>query len=654
MSRVATCGAWMAIALAVLGSHAALSQEVRFEETRTLGDDVPIAVRTLNVPQAGTYELALTDLAQPAPLSSVTVAVTHRGTMLARRDSAGTLQFDVPTSAAPIEVRILGRPAPAAHSGLVGVTVKLSGATTPFVEFVEPLVALPAPTLTNRAIVDETLAIATAGRYTLTLRDLAFPQVLQTLTLAVTREGGATLLLRLDAAGSGSFDAVPGNYRIFAIGESPAASPAGLYSVLVRADSTGSIVLDLAQPIGQVTLLGTPVLASAEHVLTFTDFSFPAALAQGGAIALHDGAAAARATPAASASFVAAAGGHAVFALATPDAGGTGSYGVELRRTGGAAALSIVRAVASPTAATPAFLYEINVASTGDYRLRLADFRLPGAFSSLAVAVAQGRTLVGSRDGEGSLNVSLASGEPVSIVVLAAPAQAAGLFGVDLLPLAGGATAFETTQGVGGLFQSRRVTIDVAGRYVLRLADLEFPTRFAELAAAATRGPERLGLIVGAGQFDFTATPGDYFVSFLAQPDGTARAGTYHLAVSSVPPAPVVSLSAAPASVTSGTTSVLSWNATNSTGCTASGAWSGARPASGSENTPALTASATFTLTCSGPGGSAAQSVTVGIAAQGGGGGGGGGGSFPGSLLVLLALVAAWRMRSRAYATRIG
>ena len=57
---------------------------------------------------------------------------------------------------------------------------------------------------------------------------------------------------------------------------------------------------------------------------------------------------------------------------------------------------------------------------------------------------------------------------------------------------------------------------------------------------------------------------------------------------------------------------MLTWSATHATSCTASGAWSGAKAATGgSQSTGALTANQTYTLTCSGTGGSAAQSAAV-------------------------------------------
>jgi hypothetical protein len=82
-----------------------------------------------------------------------------------------------------------------------------------------------------------------------------------------------------------------------------------------------------------------------------------------------------------------------------------------------------------------------------------------------------------------------------------------------------------------------------------------------------------------------------------------------------VTPPPTVTLSASPASVTAGVASTLTWNSTNTTGCSASGSWSGGEPLSGSVSTGALNTNSTYTLTCSGSGGSTAATATIVVSA---------------------------------------
>ena len=75
-----------------------------------------------------------------------------------------------------------------------------------------------------------------------------------------------------------------------------------------------------------------------------------------------------------------------------------------------------------------------------------------------------------------------------------------------------------------------------------------------------------------------------------------------------------VSLSAAPDVVSSGEMTTLTWSSRHATDCVASDGWTGTKATSGSELTESLTDAATFSLSCSGVGGSASQSTTVNIA----------------------------------------
>ena len=72
---------------------------------------------------------------------------------------------------------------------------------------------------------------------------------------------------------------------------------------------------------------------------------------------------------------------------------------------------------------------------------------------------------------------------------------------------------------------------------------------------------------------------------------------------------PTLDLTASPASVVRGGAITLSWNATNAGSCVATGGWSGAKANTGTESVP-INDPVTFTLTCSGEGGSVSDSVS--------------------------------------------
>ncbi len=106
------------------------------------------------------------------------------------------------------------------------------------------------------------------------------------------------------------------------------------------------------------------------------------------------------------------------------------------------------------------------------------------------------------------------------------------------------------------------------------------------------------------------------------------------------PPSPT--LSAAAASLVAGNSTTLTWSSANATSCTASGGWSGALDASGTQTvTPAAVGTATYSLTCANATGSSAVSsvnltVTAAVTASTAASTSGGGGSLDWALLSAL------------------
>lgn len=103
-----------------------------------------------------------------------------------------------------------------------------------------------------------------------------------------------------------------------------------------------------------------------------------------------------------------------------------------------------------------------------------------------------------------------------------------------------------------------------------------------------------------------------------------ASCGGYGGGSGTPPPVPMISFSAQPTTVVAGQAATLTWSTTNATSCTASGAWAGNRPPSGTESVSAAAAGTdTYTLTCadgatgpySGPATTSSMSVTVTVTA---------------------------------------
>lgn len=81
------------------------------------------------------------------------------------------------------------------------------------------------------------------------------------------------------------------------------------------------------------------------------------------------------------------------------------------------------------------------------------------------------------------------------------------------------------------------------------------------------------------------------------------------------PSAPTLTLTVDKTTVTSGGSAALTWSAANATSCTATGDWSGAKSTTGTQSQTGITAAKTYTLTCTGAGGSIVRTVTVAVEA---------------------------------------
>jgi hypothetical protein len=562
-----------------------------------------------------------------------------------------TVQFDA--TAGTYTIRVVGVPGSNPLSGAIGVQVsRVSDGSVVFA--ISPTLSRPANAVPpNRVQIETTLTVTAAGDYEVSLTDLQLPQSLTVLTLVVAESGGG-ILAQLPG-GANHFNVPPGEYPLFVIAQSDATVNAGLFSVNVRPVGGGAPIFSRTVEVGRVKALGAVTLAAGTHRLDVADFEFPAPLSQAAALVTQQGAEVARRSAVGETAFVAAAGEHQVFALTTPAATpGTGAYGVQVRLDPGSAVFESVQTTGDAAGTTPAFSYAIDIAAAGTYRLRLADFQFPAAFSTMALAAVQDGALVNPQFvGADSRNVTLAAGKAI-VFVIARPSPASsalpnsGLFGVDLTPAAGGDTIFDITQGVGALFSARKLSITSAGRYTVKVDDAQFPKRFRELAAVVTRGADKLGSIFGGGTFPFDAVNGNYTINFFAAADPTEAtgAGTYAIEVATAPPAPTVNLEARPTDVQTGGTVRLEWSSQNATSCTASGGgWTGTKSTAGQENSPVINGATTFTLSCTGIGGTTQKSVSVNVVAESADSGGGG--RYDLLALLMLAMLIAQRFAHR-------
>jgi hypothetical protein len=639
----------------VLHCSPAVAQSL-LEEVTTLGRGAAPVERVFTLAAAGDYQVRLTDFGQPANFVSLRLIVTRGLEIVRTVDAPGTQPLT--TTAGAHEVHVIGVPGAGSSAGIFGVRILESdgsiaecqfagsGAAPGACEFADTI-TLAAPPTPNVATLEASFDLAEAGSYQLDLSDVAFPSALQNVQFNILAPGGGLVFPAPGPSGPGSysFTGVAGTYELLLVAEASAAASAGLCSVRISGGPSAAVIYEHSHPVAQVAApVDIDLSATGTYTLRLTDFDAPVALTRLAGILMRGAAQLARRDGAGSESFNASAGEVQLFLLATPASGpGSGTIGIDVLN-GATAAYTAARTVTLATGATmPGFTFSADIVAAGSHRLTVTDFDFPAAFDSLTAHVIQGGAVLGTIGADDELDVDAAAGK-IFVTVIADPAAASnGLFALQLTPPGGGAPLFDVSQGVGSLFELHAVDVAQAGSQDVQLADLEFPARFGSIAVAVTRGAARVGSIFGGGTFSFAATPGRYFLSVIAEPAAQSDAGTYGLLVSPTPPAPTVTLTAGAASVSNGGTTSLTWSSTDATSCTASGAWSGNKPTSGTETTPALTSGSSFTLTCSGPGGSASQSVTVNVSAPTSSDGGGG---SLGLVTLLLALTGVIRRYS--------
>lgn len=109
-------------------------------------------------------------------------------------------------------------------------------------------------------------------------------------------------------------------------------------------------------------------------------------------------------------------------------------------------------------------------------------------------------------------------------------------------------------------------------------------------------------------------TAGTYSYTLTCDEDGGSASKSATATVTVSEPSPVLTLSASAPYVAPGESLTLTWSSAHVTSCTASGDWSGAQALSGSASLTPATGARSYTLDCSGPGGSVSRTVEVAVA----------------------------------------
>jgi hypothetical protein len=628
----------MSVLLGAIGARAQL-----LDTTLTLGKKPDAIVLPLTIATAGTYRITVTDFGSasgPPRLARVDAGVTLGSTLVTAAsvttaNAAGVTSKTFTAAPGAHRLIFIGQPNSPSTVGSAGVKIDDPASGAVLLDTVQAFTVPPPPTA-SPATFEHDITIDAAGTYTLAVTDFALPAALADLETTVVPTGG----MPVNLMGSGELvlnAAGPTVFQVFIYAELAMTAKRGLVGVNLR-DAVGA---DVFPPAGETGLheLGDwaykfPFDAGAPATLTLTlgDLGFPLPLASVGAVlAQRNGRFAAPALVAPGASTTAApVGGNLIaYADATAAAGtNAGSFGLTVADGSGTRLLDTVQSVAPPVPATDVAGIDkiFDVTAAGNYTLTLTDFGRSGffdAFTSIDLALSRDNAIVQTLSAPGNFVFAATPGH-YSLAILADPAgtNGQGLLGVSVVGPTG-TTIFEDTAAVGTGFMSSTFTVSTAGSIDVTLTDLGFPADFDAIKVAVTRGANRAGEIVGEGKFSVSATPGQYFVNLLATPDATTGYSTLGINVGATPAVPGVVLGASASSVQAGGKLTLTWSSTDATSCVASGGWSGSRATSGSESVGPLTVDTTFTLSCTGAGGSHDASVSVTITPERRSGGGG-------------------------------
>lgn len=127
-------------------------------------------------------------------------------------------------------------------------------------------------------------------------------------------------------------------------------------------------------------------------------------------------------------------------------------------------------------------------------------------------------------------------------------------------------------------------------------------------------GPDWSGAKAAAGSAALTpVATGTVSYTLTCDENGGTGTGSATATVTVVDPPPAVSLAASASAIGEGGSVTLTWSSSGATGCTASGDWAGSRGTSGSEVLSPALGARSYTLACTGPGGTQSGTVNVSV-----------------------------------------
>lgn len=334
---------------------------------------------------AGNHDLILTDL-------SFAPTTTSLQAIVLQQLPTGVVPIPVVagafTAPAPgnYELLVLATAADGDLAGLYSITLRRSADSFVVYRSVQPAGRMPAP---------RTLTLTAGGTYTLDADDLRFPAALSSLSAAVAQDGAIVVRQTDNDPVSAALSAGP--VQLFAMATPSTIDNLGTYRISL-AQGSQSIHSELHtvdavdDPASAQIYAFDPVAAAnaGTYALNLEDLRFPAPLPALKAAVVQNGTVV-HESPAAGVSNVTlqAAPVQLLVAVRPPAANGNGLFSARLLPSAGQPLIGVTRGVGG------LFHSEtLQIATTGDYRVTLADLEFPAPLQSAALALTQDSTIV--------------------------------------------------------------------------------------------------------------------------------------------------------------------------------------------------------------------------------------------------------------------
>jgi hypothetical protein len=384
--------------------------------------DLSTLQQELTLVAGRSYSIATSDIAFPAALSSLNVAVVVDGTNVACPLTAASTSSCTFIAGTSNRLLALASKSASAVAGLYSIKLLDTTNSNAIVSSVYPVGAIPDPV---------SIPMPVAGSYQLIITDLKTPDPLNALQVLLLQD--TTVLANQNAAGTSKlsiFNAGKGGARLYAIGSSTANG--GIYGVQLTQNgmvtySNASVV----SPTNTATQTGyfynVTLPAAGNYSLTLNDLNFPASFAST-SVAVTRGATTLGSMSSAGTLNLSnvAAGDVQINVIAKPNGAGQGLYGLTMSATGSATnLLSVTQGVGGSFMTIP-----VSVATAGTYALNVNDLMAPQRLGQLLVAVTRDTQFVGEVIGSASVNVNATPGTYMLNVIATTNTAANSPFGM--------------------------------------------------------------------------------------------------------------------------------------------------------------------------------------------------------------------------------